>query len=578
MIDKRGLHFDPNRPSDLEHLLATHPLSDLDLLSLAEQSIDRLKRAHLTKYSAVDPTLAPPCSDYVLVIDQTKGDASVAASQANQSTFDEMLETAQRENPDRQILIKSHPEDRLGLRKGYYDARHLSDHVALMNTAISPWVLLDNAHSVYTVSSQLGFEAVLAGHRPIVFGGPFYAGWGLTQDHRAFPRRGRTLTAVQLFAAAMMIFPVWYDPYRDTLCDLDAVIDTLDAESRAWRDDRRGWIMHGISRWKRPHMMAFFGRHANVTFDKVRPIGTTPRHMHWASRSHDTVPGRTITHVEDGFLRSNGLGANLVPPLSLVLDDKGIYYDPTQTSTLEDIINATDQLPAHALKRTNALIEKITGGRLSKYNIGDTFPSVPTDRHRVLVPGQVADDASLKFGGGTIQTNLDLLKAARAHYPDAFLIYKPHPDVEAGLRKGNIPNAHLETIADLTLLKTDAIAAIENADEIFTMTSLLGFEALLRGKSVTCVGTPFYAGWGLTNDLVQTPERRKAKPTLQGLVHAALIDYPRYHDPVTNRPCSIEIAIDRLTKGHASKAGATTRIAAKLQGRLAPYTTFWRRQ
>ena len=42
--------------------------------------------------------------------------------------------------------------------------------------------LMEGAVAVYTVSSQLGFEAILAGHRPQVFGQPFYAGWGLSED------------------------------------------------------------------------------------------------------------------------------------------------------------------------------------------------------------------------------------------------------------------------------------------------------------------------------------------------------------------------------------------------------------
>jgi capsular polysaccharide export protein len=37
---------------------------------------------------------------------------------------------------------------------------------------------------------------------------------------------------------------------------------------------------------------------------------------------------------------------------------------------------------------------------------------------------------------------------------------------------------------------------INQVNEVWTMTSLLGFEALIRGKSVTCLGLPFYCGWG----------------------------------------------------------------------------------
>jgi capsular polysaccharide export protein len=114
------------------------------------------------------------------------------------------------------------------------------------------------------------------------------------------------------------------------------------------------------------------------------------------------------------------------------------------------------------------------------------------------------------------------------------------------------------------------------------MTSLLGFEALLRGKNVTTLGAPFYAGWGLTNDLGPIPDRRKRapdghplpRPTLAQLAHAALIDYPRYFDPVSRRPCPPEVAIDRLASGQIPRPGL--RLLAKLQGAFASHANFWR--
>jgi len=86
------------------------------------------------------------------------------------------------------------------------------------------------------------------------------------------------------------------------------------------------------------------------------------------------------------------------------------------------------------------------------------------------------------------------------------------------------------------------------AGEIWTITSLLGFEALLHAKPVTCLGSPFYAGWGLTRDLGLEMPRRTTRPTLEALIHAALIDYPRYHDPVTGLPCPVEVAVERLRR------------------------------
>ena len=109
------------------------------------------------------------------------------------------------------------------------------------------------------------------------------------------------------------------------------------------------------------------------------------------------------------------------------------------------------------------------------------------------------------------------------------------------------------------------------------MTSLLGFEALLRGKPVTCYGAPFYAGWGLTTDLGAVPARRSTKVSLEALVHATLIDYPRYFDPVTGMACPVEVVIERLASGDLPKPGPFNRSASKLQGLLAGKAYLWRR-
>jgi len=150
-----------------------------------------------------------------------------------------------------------------------------------------------------------------------------------------------------------------------------------------------------------------------------------------------------------------------------------------------------------------------------------------------------------------VNTNLALLQATRAANPNAAIIYKPHPDVEAGLRAGAVSDSDLDGLADAVVVNADIAALLDQVQEVWTMTSLTGFEALMRGIQVTCLGTPFYAGWGLTRDLGKVPARRGARPTLEGLVHATLIDYPRYLDPVCGLPCPVEVIVERLASGEA---------------------------
>lgn len=577
-IDANGVHFDPATKSNLEILLTEHPLDDTALLNRAKSAIQRLQNLHLSKYNAFDPATPAPDAGYVVVIDQTKGDASVKASNGDLNTFREMLYYAQEEHPNARIIVKTHPETTAGHRQGYFSEADCVGRVTLHDTPLSPYALFEGAIAVYTVSSQMGFEAILMGHKPVVFGQPFYVGWGLTDDRQPLDRRQRTLTKAQLFAAAMILYPTWYDPYRDRLCQLEHVIDTLEAQARAWCEDHMGWVASGMRLWKRKPLQAVFGHVKPVIFaegpEAVTKAATENRRcMSWASKLKNGM--ETAVRVEDGFLRSRGLGADLIAPLSLVCDDLGIYYDPTQESRLERIINTQTTLIETDRDRATHLIKRLVATGLSKYNTGtQALPSGLPAGRRILVPGQVEDDASIKLGAGDIKTNRDLLIAARTANPAAVILYKPHPDVEAGLRNGAVPDAL--DFADAILTDTNPIAALTLVDDVWTMTSLLGFEALLRGKNVICTGMPFYAGWGLTDDRGFPCTRRTANPDLVALVHATLIRYPRYFDPKSNLACPVEVIVDRLANNDIPRSSRWNRSIAKLQGAFASYAHLWR--
>ncbi|MAY33857.1 MAG: beta-3-deoxy-D-manno-oct-2-ulosonic acid transferase [Rhodovulum sp.] len=573
LIDEDGLYFDPTSPSRIEKILTSAPLDDGAILSRGRDALGRIRHLHLSKYNAHLLDAPCPAPGYVLVIDQALNDASVTASGAGSALFKEMLAFAQIEHPGAQILIKTHPETIAGFRAGYFGPEDENHRVSLFADPVSPWSLLDGAVGVYTVSSQFGFEAIMAGHKPRVFGQPFYAGWGLSLDENPVPRRTRTLTRTQLFAGAMMLAPTWYDPHLDRLCPIEDAISALEAEARAWRDDHAGWDAVGMRLWKRPHMRQIYGGYGGMRFTET-PRGDRPC-MVWANKA-DQAPD-TAARVEDGVIRSRGLGAELIPPLSLSLDRRGIYYDPTAPSDLEDLINAAPNLPEGERRRTERLITRITNANLTKYNlVGDVAVDLPDDRHVILVPGQVGDDASITKGAtGGVKTNADLLRRARADNPDAYIIYKPHPDVVAGLRDGAVPDEVL-TLADRIMPGGDMGALLSKVDEVWTLTSTTGFEALLRGVPVTCLGAPFYAGWGLTRDLAPTPARRGARPDVVALAHAVLIGYPRYFDPVMRTPAPPEVIMTRLEQGTVPTPGPFNRSLSKLQGLFASRASLWR--
>ena len=155
----------------------------------------------------------------------------------------------------------------------------------------------------------------------------------------------------------------------------------------------------------------------------------------------------------------------------------------------------------------------------------------------------------------------------RERAPDAYILYKPHPDVVAGHRRGAIRDAQGLRFADRIIGDVPIGPLLAMVDEVHVNSSLAGFEALLRGRAVTTYGVPFYAGWGLTSDLGPVPARRTATRTLDELVAAALLLYPRYLDPVTGLPCPAENAMSRLSSTGASDTSVIVGMR-RLQGKL----------
>lgn len=279
--------------------------------------------------------------------------------------------------------------------------------------------------------------------------------------------------------------------------------------------------------------------------------------------------------IEDGFYRSVGLGSDLIPPASLVLDSSGIYFDPRQPSDLETLLLTSDFAPEE-LERARTLRRFIIEQGLTKYNLDPRatahWPGAQ-GRRVILVPGQVEDDASIRFGCSTVRTNTALLQQARASAPDAFIVYKPHPDVMSGNRKGHV--ALHKTAAWANHIETDlsVINCINAADEVHVMTSQAGFDALLRGKKVVTYGQPFYAGWGLSEDRETNGDafaRRQRRLSLDELIAGALLRYPLYWDTEREQPARCETVLRQL---------AQHRDRLEQSGNLAKLRTgLWRRQ
>jgi capsular polysaccharide export protein len=275
-------------------------------------------------------------------------------------------------------------------------------------------------------------------------------------------------------------------------------------------------------------------------------LGWGQRRSGWAGRGWARMTGQPYVSLEDGFLRSIGLGEQGAVGLGLIVDPVGVYYDARRPSSLETaLIDAPDWCDAPMRARAARLVARIVETGLSKTNLGEPLNRfVLQDRRRVLIIDQTSGDASIAGGLAGPDAFTAMLAAARVEEPDAQLIVKRHPAVAAGLKQSCLAGADLRDVTVIDQQVTPA-SLLAEVDVVYTVTSGLGFEALMRGLPVRCHGLPFYAGWGLTED-VQASSRRGVARDLETLAAAALIREARYVDPIRNRPCTAEEAVERL--------------------------------
>jgi capsular polysaccharide export protein len=575
LMDQIGIYYNSTHHSALEVLLDS---SD-DLLSghvgLVDWSLLMLLEMGLSKYNhaadlrdgffcdlALSTLVITSCNDIlvkrILVVDQTLGDMSVSLGGASAQTFITMLDAAKAENPGATVFVKTHPEVSSGRKGGYLTQVQPDDRTVLLRDVVNPMSLIGHMDKVYVVTSTMGFEALLAGKPVVCFGVPWYAGWGVTDDRckdsSAWDRRSRQRSVRELFAAAYIHYTRYLNPVtrqRGTILDMiNWLVHQKEMATFMHGDQREGRVFGvGFRRWKAANLKPMFGLHSELVnfvpnasgLEKLLPLPGETLVCWGASPPSEVIvfaleKQLKLLHLEDGFIRSVGLGSDLIRPQSLVLDERGIYFDATRPSDLEVMLNShafTDD----DLSRATWVQQFIINHDITKYNLEPRevidWRPLANGRSIILVPGQVEDDASIQLGCTTIKTNLHLLKAVRETNPDSYIIYKPHPDVLNGNRNGRVALEAAHQWADHIEAGTSVVSCIAACDEVHTMTSLAGFDALLRGKKVVTYGQPFYAGWGLTEDRAEHAtafERRKRKLALSQLIAGALIHYPVYWD------------------------------------------------
>lgn len=456
----------------------------------------------------------------------------------------EMLGQARNDHPNAQIIVLRPPDGAPLESAELGQADLILERADLVS-------LVGMVDAVYDVGGMAGLEAILARKPVHCFGAPFYAGLGLTQDHGPKPPPKTPLAREQLFAATYMLAPRYVDLLTGTSCSPQRAMERLAAFKRHADRVAGEWSVRDLPLAKRRMAADFLSGPRTRLSSTANP---SARRLVWASRPDAAArrlqaraPQR-LAYIEDGFIRSAGLGSSFHPAASLALDLGGIYYDRSSNSDLLAML-AERQFEPDLIRQAQDLRRSIVELGVSKYHLAGHELDLPADaKHRrvLLVPGQVANDASVLRGGENLG-NLTLLRTVRERNPDAYIVYKPHPDVAAGNRPGQASKEEVARWADIETPAANILRCISIADEIHTLTSLTGFEALLRGKPVTTYGRPFYAGWGLTEDVAEEFLRTGRRLTLDELVAAALILYPLYLDPVSGLPCGAADLVWRLS-------------------------------
>ncbi|EEK2442532.1 capsular polysaccharide biosynthesis protein [Campylobacter jejuni] len=579
--DDIGIYYDATAPSKLENLLNTYEFKDEEIKQ-AKKAIELIKKYKISKYNN---NLDIP-DDYfqkdekrVLIITQTANDASLEFGLAKGFKTVDMIKDAIKENPKSKIYIKIHPDVLSGKKQSDLDINSLPKECILITENFNPVALLEFFDKVYTKTSGMGFEALMQECECICYGMPFYAGWGLTKDKLECKRRMQKRSLEEVFYVAYILYAEYFNPCLNQKSNIFDTIQTLAKYKDIEKVNSNKLFMLGFTLWKRHFIKPFFKAKDNeiIFLNSIKSLvryklkeddkffiwgkkydENTLKNLLLVKAKEQNLTNFTpkVSLVEDGFIRSISLGSDLTRPFSLIVDDKGLYIDPNKASKLEELLQ-NEIFDENMLNRAKNIIKILLENRFSKYNglkHEDLKINAKIGQKIILIPAQVEDDASMILGGFGLST-LDLLKEVRAKNQDAYIIFKPHPDVLSGNRVGLKDETLILEFCDEIVKDCSIDSAIKIADEIHTITSTSGFDALLRAKKVFAYGMPFYAGWGLTKDKYRC-ERRTRKLSLEELVAGALIAYPRYINPKTKTLCEIEVCLDimlNLQKAYFSK-------------------------
>ncbi|WP_454915931.1 capsular polysaccharide export protein, LipB/KpsS family [Xanthobacter sediminis] len=314
-----------------------------------------------------------------------------------------------------------------------------------------------------------------------------------------------------------------------------------------------------LSEERQPHLLALLnartrveheGGTRNLKFiagvDIFAQWGTDTNHEAHVPLEAARTLGRPVVVLEDGLI-----GA---PGTALILDDTAAYYDAATGSRLERWLAAGPELSAKERARARRAITEIVSQQVTKGSHAAPLTQAIgiEGRRKVLVVDQPTDDPAVLRGLASGASFEQMLQDVVAGHQDCDIILLQHPNPAKAENASYLASDKLSAVGRIddihTLpLDTNPYAVLDKVDEVFVVSSHVGFEALMAGKTVHCYGAPFYAGWGLTKDRVPVKRRNRSR-TIEDVFHAAYILHSRYYDPRSNGVVELEEAIARAVE------------------------------
>src|SRR5271165_1606981 len=336
--------------------------------------------------AGADPGL-PRGGKYALIVvgDRKWGSANGLTSPA---LLRAMLAAAMAETAPHQTVVVA--PDREGPRG--VPAGLLRDAAArgctVLTEAVDIWEALGRAGCVYTAGGETGFLALLAGAKIRCFGDSFYSGWGITTDEPGVRRKPLRRTVDEVFAGACLLATRYLNPYRQKATAFEDILEILGEWQKIEAVNRGVAVCLGMSFWKRRQVRDFLWSSAGTpAFRHTTNAALAVARRRagsiavWASRAPAGLAkaaeqqGIPLLRVEDGFVRSVGLGSDFMPAASLVLDSRGMHFDPSVRSDLDRLLAETE-FDAALIERARGLVARLVARGITKYNLGHRVPAV----------------------------------------------------------------------------------------------------------------------------------------------------------------------------------------------------------